>query len=244
MAEKIDNTGNAVIDNIKMKQQVSHPSSPASGYELLYIVSGSAHGGLFVKDSAGRQIGPFITGSSSAAGISWTQVVDESGSSFANFTAAAGTWASDGTWIKQTDTANSHRRAKYNTKVLNSGIVFECNIQPRSTGTDKLGGLVVGFDGTNGSGIRVHIKCGQSVWAVQEDGVSEIATFTAGATVNTTYNMRIVVFGGAVTVYQDGSIIGSARVAKSVSASFIGLASYGAEYWWKDIKAWVLSLPS
>lgn len=60
MARKIDTDAN--INSIRFSQQTSHPSSPASGYESLYIVSGSAHGGLYVKDSGGRQIGPFITG--------------------------------------------------------------------------------------------------------------------------------------------------------------------------------------
>jgi len=58
----------ANIDQVRLKQETSHPASPASGYELLYIISGSANGGLFVKDSAGRQIGPFITGSAPSSG--------------------------------------------------------------------------------------------------------------------------------------------------------------------------------
>lgn len=58
----------AEIDSVRLTQQTAHPSSPSSGYESLYIISGSPHGGLFVKDSSGKQIGPFITGSPSAAG--------------------------------------------------------------------------------------------------------------------------------------------------------------------------------
>ncbi len=60
----------AEIDQIRLTQQIAHPSSPSAGYELLYIVSGSSHGGLFVKDSGGRQIGPFITGSPAVVGSS------------------------------------------------------------------------------------------------------------------------------------------------------------------------------
>lgn len=54
----------AEIDQERLRQQTSHPSAPASGHELLYVISGSPHGGLFVQDSAGRHIGPFITGTS------------------------------------------------------------------------------------------------------------------------------------------------------------------------------------
>jgi hypothetical protein len=55
----------AEIDTVRLTQQGGHPSSPSSGYESLYVISGSPHGGLYVKDSAGKQIGPFITGTSS-----------------------------------------------------------------------------------------------------------------------------------------------------------------------------------
>jgi hypothetical protein len=74
MAEKIDGSGNAQINNIRLGQQISHPASPASGYEVLYVVSGSAHGGLYLKDSGGQQIGPFITGtaaSPASSGDGW-----------------------------------------------------------------------------------------------------------------------------------------------------------------------------
>lgn len=72
MARKIDL--DAVINRIRVKMQGSHPASPDSGYDYLYVVSGSSHGGLYLKDSSGRQIGPFITGSASQSSL--TSVVD------------------------------------------------------------------------------------------------------------------------------------------------------------------------
>ncbi len=58
----------ANIVRVRLNQQTSHPSAPVSGYNYLYIISGSAHGGLYLEDSAGRKIGPFITGSSPSSG--------------------------------------------------------------------------------------------------------------------------------------------------------------------------------
>lgn len=58
----------AVIDQVRLEQQTAHPTSPDSGYELLYVISGSPHGGLYLKDSSGGQIGPFITGSAVGSG--------------------------------------------------------------------------------------------------------------------------------------------------------------------------------
>lgn len=66
MARKIDT--DAVINKVRLKQQFSHPSSPESGHNWLYVISGSAHGGLYLEDASGRQIGPFITGSASSGG--------------------------------------------------------------------------------------------------------------------------------------------------------------------------------
>ena len=69
MTVQIDTT--AEIDGVRLIQQTTHPAAPAAGHELLYVVSGSSHGGLFVKDSSGREIGPFITGSPSVVGSSY-----------------------------------------------------------------------------------------------------------------------------------------------------------------------------
>lgn len=66
MTVQIDTT--AENNAVRFVQQVSHPSAPSSGHELLYFISGSPHGGMFVQDSGGRLIGPFITGSPNAGG--------------------------------------------------------------------------------------------------------------------------------------------------------------------------------
>lgn len=71
MARKIDT--DAEIDRIRMAMQFSHPSSPDSGYDWLYVVSGSAHGGLYLKDPSGRQIGPFITGTPTPSELDYVQ---------------------------------------------------------------------------------------------------------------------------------------------------------------------------
>lgn len=65
---------NAEIDQIRLTQQMAHPSAPASGYENLYLISGSMNGGLYLKDSSGKQIGPFITGTPSAAMVIPTDI--------------------------------------------------------------------------------------------------------------------------------------------------------------------------
>lgn len=75
MTVQIDTT--AVTNGVRLVQQTAHPSSPASGFEQLYVISGSPHGGLFLKDSSGRQIGPFITGSAGGGGSSTSLSYDK-----------------------------------------------------------------------------------------------------------------------------------------------------------------------
>lgn len=60
MTVQIDTT--AENNGLRLIDQGTHPSAPSAGHSLLYIVSGSAQGGLFVEDASGKKIGPYITG--------------------------------------------------------------------------------------------------------------------------------------------------------------------------------------
>jgi hypothetical protein len=66
MTVQIDTT--AEIDAVRLKTEGSHPSAPASGHVLLYFVTGTASPGLFVENSVGQKVGPFITGSVNSSG--------------------------------------------------------------------------------------------------------------------------------------------------------------------------------
>lgn len=188
--------------------------------------------------------GQVTAAASGAGGSPWTQSVNESGASFANFTAASGTWSSDGTQIKQTDTTAASRLAKYNTPVVTGGIVLEAKVQVRTAGADKITGLLVGFDGTNAGAIGIRINQSGSVQLVC-DQTSTLLTVLASISVNTYYTLRMVVFGGVVSAYLDGVLIGSAgnNGQRSNDATYIGLFSFGAESWFKDLKAYNLTLP-
>lgn len=60
MTVQIDTT--AENNGLRLVDQGTHPSAPSAGHSLLYIVSGSAQGGLFVETPSGQKIGPYITG--------------------------------------------------------------------------------------------------------------------------------------------------------------------------------------
>lgn len=231
----------ANIDKERLRQQMSHPPSPASGYELLYVISGSPHGGLFLEDSAGRQFGPFITGSPSA----FTQVVDEPGTSFANWTAVGGTWLSSGAVIRQTDATANQRYAKYNTIVQAGPFIFESEIQLRNSGSTRIGGMVISFDGAGSSGgMGARIDEGDIVRA-EVVGTGSGINFSATINVNTWYKLRIISNGTICSVYLDGVLLGVAGAMQtSVDARYIGLYTFQTEAWFRNIKAWTLSFPA
>jgi hypothetical protein len=176
----------------------------------------------------------------------WAQVVNEVGTSFTNFTAASGTWSSDGTVIKQTDTAAAFRRAKYNSFIVTGLLVLEAEIQLRSTGTDHIGGIVVGFDGSNAGGIAARLNEGADQLQVEVDATSGRITPAATINSNTWYKVRLVVGGGVASAYLDGTLLGSAgnNAQQSNNAGYVGLLTYQSEVWFRNIKAWNLNLPA
>lgn len=180
-----------------------------------------------------------------AGGGIWSQVVNESGASFANFTSGSGTWSSDGTVIKQTDTAASSRKAKYNTMTAHSVIVFQSDIQIKTAGATRLGGLLVGYDGGTGtSGLLVRLDEGNNVVEIYTDNAALTLSVAQTIAIDTWYTLRLYVAGNSVSVFVDGTLIGSSRAGTAGSASFIGLFSYQAEVWFRNIKAWTLTLPA
>jgi hypothetical protein len=92
----------------------------------------------------------------------------------------------------------------------------------------------------------VYFNEGTNVVQVEIDGVAGVVNFSSTVNIDTWYKLRLVVGGGVVTVYVDGVIIGSGgnNVQRSADASFIGLHSYQAEVWYRNIKAWNMSLPA
>lgn len=245
MAVKIDT--NARIEKVRFQDQTSHPSAPSAGYSWLYRMTGTGQSGLFVEDDAGRKIGPLITGTSASSANPWELVVNQDGTSFASWTATAGgTWTSDGTVIKQTDTAATRRRAYFNTKVINSILVVQADIQLKSSGGDNRGGFLMGFDGTNsGSACAVFISENNSV-QVEVDAAANKYNHSVTINVDTWYTLRAIYTGHSVSVYLDGTLLFTAggTVQALNTADYIGLLTYQAEVWFRNIKAWNLTMPS
>jgi hypothetical protein len=207
------------------------------------VESGSGSAGTGTEASRDDHVHPAAGGS---GGVDWTLLVDEDGSSFANFTAASGTWGTSGTVITQTDTANAWRRAKYNTLVpIGLPMVFEADLHVVSTtGTDRRVALGI-TDGTNVAGLAVELLVGIGV-RIDRDAVSTVRTITATIAHSTTYKLRLVLSGGIwLSVYLDGTLIGNTNLLFTTGfdadSEYLSLLSYGASVTFDNIKAWVLT---
>ena len=180
-----------------------------------------------------------------AGGLSWDLVVNESGAAFTNFTAASGTWSSDGTVIKQTNTTATFRYARYNTLIVTAMCVFEAEMQIKSSGSDRIGGIVVGFNGSSTGGAGARLNEGTDQVQLTTVGVAVRLNVSATINIDTWYKVRMVVAGSTISVYLDGTLIGSAGITQaSGDARYVGLYTYQAEVWFRNVKGWNLDLPA
>lgn len=191
---------------------------------------------------SGSVINVFVTGSAGGGSLGWTQTINEDGSSYGNFTTNLGNFLSDGTVIMQTGTAASTAKAKYNTIIDTSFFVYEAEIQIKSAGVDCIGGLVAGYPGTNTTGgMLLRLNEGSNIIEWVTDGVAVALTISATINVDTWYKVRMVVSGGIVSGYLDGVLVGTAKLDNALDESYVGLMSYQAVVWWRNIKLWNLS---
>lgn len=179
------------------------------------------------------------------AGASWVQDINESGASFANFTGATGTWASNGTVIQQTDGAAVARRAKYNTKIpIGFPFIYEAEMRMvTASGANQQMGLLLGFDGVNGGGISMKLDRGTGNMTFERESITLLQTFAFTIVLNTWYKMRIVWGNASLSVYIDGVLLFNSHYGASgfsVDASLVGITSYQAAVDFRNIKAWTL----
>lgn len=170
----------------------------------------------------------------------WVQLVDESGASFANWTGVTGTWSSDGSVIKQTNTGATVQRAKYNTMVPAVMTIYQMELQTRTSGTERQFGFAV-YDGTNTGGLSIKLR-EQNDIQVERDSLSVITNISVNIDINTWYTLRVAVAGAGAAIYLDGVFKGSIIFNTIQSGtSYLALLSYQVEAWFRNIKVWTLA---
>lgn len=196
----------------------------------------------------GSVLSPYVT-----SALPWTQVIDDDGSSLANWTQnnGVGTWAASGGTINQTnaspggwsllftDAASPHPRAMH---------IFEAEFK---VGTGVASGLCYKRDGaTTGDHLPVfyldegsHTVKAATFSGSQFLGNGSVIAPTAG----TWYKLRVVAVGSSYDLYANGVFVASvpAQDASGWGVIGFGLTSTGTVNV-RNIKAWEpdLNLPA
>ncbi len=192
--------------------------------------------------------------STGGGGGGWTLAVDESGASFAGFTAHAGTWASSGTIINQTNTAASAFRARYDTRVPTSHMVAQVEVRYPAGGVGlRSAGILLGWPGTNVANYPfIHLlRDTTNKFEVGQESLTNIVSETVTLVDDTWYTITARVAGYRIDGYLDGVFKGSTNlgggsstITVSYLSHFVGLRAYDGPVDFRNFKVWVLTLPA
>lgn len=187
---------------------------------------------------------------SHVGGVSWTQVINQSGASFSGWTIVAGSWASDGTIIQKTNVTSAHQTARFDTKQpFGFGVIAEVEMrQPTSgqgTGSAIQGQLRLGSDGAGGNGeFGLVMDTGTTDgWSVEKATLSTVKKWSQTINYDTWYKVRVVLLNFWATVYLDGVLLGTSPVIdlSSLGADYLSLGNFNSKVDFRNIKMWVLS---
>lgn len=214
-------------------------TEPAQISELEEKTAPVAGDVYIIEDSQDGYAKKKVTQSNSSASV-WSRVINESGSSFSIFTSGGGTWSSDGTVIKQTNTGVSAGFA-YTGKHPIVVSIFEAEVMMKTNG--GRGGIGIGAASGSLSAI-VYIQPSADNIVAERAGQAALVTTSTTINVDTWYKIRLFVSGGTGTFYLDNTLIDTTDNHKNLAAvSGFALYAHQAEVWFRNVKAWVLPLP-
>lgn len=199
---------------------------------------------IVIEDSDASYVKKKVKKSTVISSI-WDLALNESGSSFANWTGISGTWSSASSVIKQTDTSAGTKKSRFTNPIANAGFVMQAEIQFKTNAADAHVGFLIHYNGTGTNSIFVYPRLQEDDVRVEQEGTAEASLYT-GYTINidTWYTLKVVTFGNVIDTYLDGILVGSTVVTQVNSAGrYIGLATTNTEGWFRNIKAWTLALP-
>jgi len=221
----------------------SAPTSPVNGD--VWVTSA----GLYVRIN-GVTVGPLAAGGGAAS--PWKKIVDEDGTSFSNWTSGSGTWSSNGTEIIQTDTAGSHRFAKYNNRLpVGTPLYVECEMFMVSTTTARAMGFAALWSGATGN-FDAPGGCGNPTIGFSGSGSGDLAGCDragqanlaslsyAWGTHSTWVTVGILIAGDLISSFVAGLHTGVAvKVAPTATdLSYIGLHSFTASVKYRNFRVY------
>lgn len=222
-----------------------------SGLQRLAI--GTADQVLTVNSGA---TAPEWADASGGSGGGWTQDVNEDGTSFANFTGATGTWASNGTIIQQTDSTSGTKFARHSTaRVTGNVLIVQCDVRSPSSGqvggsNESLGIMLrTASGGSSGApifGLRWDSGAsGRAYWEANASSLKGTSSMTLNR--DTWYTLRVVAADGVISGYVDGTLKGSYTIGAPDAAdvSYVGMITqWQLKGDFRNFKVWSLTLPA
>lgn len=179
----------------------------------------------------------------------WTQVLDEPGTSLANWTVVSGTWAANaGGYLELTDTSAAYRALRLTAEVhAGAGIVAEAEIRfPTSATTGRRGMIGPSGDGLASATSSPWGGLGENsglVYVQQGDAAAVSEVFTVNE--DQWYRVRVSLVGTVVTVEVDGVMVKSHRTAVDMRASDrLALHCFAGPVHFRNIRAWRLGGPA
>lgn len=197
--------------------------------------------------SVGAAVWTETTGAG-AGGSTWTQIVDENGTSFANFTSLSGTWASNGTIIQQTATGLTIRRCRITARKPLSHFVASVEIRfPTGGDSVRSAGMLWNWVGTDTTG-GVYVALVDDVtntYQIGRDAASAPVNEATTVNLDTWYTILVRSSHNQVDLYIDASHVASASLTTAEDVRhFIGLRAGGGTVDFRNFKVWVPTLPS
>lgn len=189
------------------------------------------------------------TGPGGGGGSLWLQVINESGASLTNWTAASGTWATDGTQFSQTDTAAANHDLLYNAKIGSAIWAFQADVLVSDTGGDPQfsfgfydGSVITNTEvvtlrkSSSGGGMRVTLDAqGTTIYLTSANNVFAYDTYQ---------NLQVIMSDRGVSIWIDGSLVVSGWAAPGVAdTKFFHMLSVNSSIQIKNIKLYRPTLP-
>jgi hypothetical protein len=220
--------------------------TPIAGDKVPYVADPDGTPALMNADAS-----VFLGGGGGGGGLSWTQTIDEDGTSTAHFTSlGGGTWTVDSGAIKVVG-AGTPSNLFYSADTMS---VMNCVVEAdvmllSSNGGDCYAGVGVlqstGNDAPwHGYGPFVRIQRTGGVFRVLAGRVStdQTSEILAGGAMDTWFTVRMVMNGGAADSYINGDLATATRGTAEYRADTLTLWSYAADAKWRNIKAWVADM--
>jgi hypothetical protein len=208
------------------------PTTPTDGQVLVY----SASALKYVPTSGGGN------------GFGWKEVINESGSSFTNWTGVVGTWSSDGTVINQTATTAADQAARYNTIVPTSLFVAQFDVKINSVGASSaFAGFILCLHASAGlssknTGLIQGDASNSNAVGNNLTGVGEATIAITNIAHGTWITMKIMCVNNTFDFFVNGVSLGAIQMHQAITPQIVdsfGLYTNSTSASFRNIQVWV-----